>query len=318
MKKASTVLTLLLLLVLTLCGCTAESGENIAFGTFYNIKSRGTGASKNIKLVEELLVEIENQCSASISGSDVSLLNSSSVGTPIFFREHSFNILKMSFSLYEETNGAFNPAIYPVVELWNFGPDTFTGVASSIPTPSEIDAVLPICSPSSFSLDENNRTVTKLVENAKIDLGGIAKGYAVDKSAELLGNQKEFLVNVGGNMRAKGKKSIGIANPKNSDALFATFTLDTASVATSGDYERFYYFEGKKYHHIIGKNGCPAESGIRGVTVKGESATLCDAYSTSVFILGKEFAENIAKKGYSSLIIYDDSYETVGEFDINE
>jgi thiamine biosynthesis lipoprotein len=128
-----------------------------------------------------------------------------------------------------------------------------------------------------------------------ITLGGIAKGYAVDCACEKLINDgiKYALVNIGGDMRAVGDKNgvpweIALQNPRNKEEYITIITLDNESVATSGDYERYFFENGRRIHHIINpKTGYPANESIS-VTIIAKKCIDADALSTSVFVMGPE------------------------------
>jgi len=132
-----------------------------------------------------------------------------------------------------------------------------------------------------------------------IDPGGIAKGYAIDRAFKTLTSlgYKNLIVNAGGDLRTGGLKnnqpwSIGIQHPRLTEKLMATLSGSGSAIATSGDYEKYFLHQGKRYHHILNpKTGFPAE-GCQSVTVLGKEATTADAMATAVFVLGPE-------KGYA-------------------
>lgn len=132
-----------------------------------------------------------------------------------------------------------------------------------------------------------------------IDLGGIAKGYAVDRAFELLKSlgYRNLVVNAGGDLRVGGSKpdgpwSIGIQHPRDPGKIMARISVSDTAVATSGDYEKFFIHQGKRYHHILNpKTGFPAE-GCQSVTILAKDATTADALATALFALGPE-------KGYA-------------------
>jgi thiamine biosynthesis lipoprotein len=133
----------------------------------------------------------------------------------------------------------------------------------------------------------------------EIDLGGIAKGYAVDKAFDLLISlgYRNLIVNAGGDLRIGGTKldqpwSIGIQHPRESEKIVARISISDAAIATSGDYEKFFIHQGKRYHHILNpKDGFPAE-GCQSVSIIYKEGMMADALATAVFVLGPQ-------KGYS-------------------
>lgn len=318
MKKAVLCLVLIFLcpLALLMTACEAKTVENVAFGTFYSITLKGKDSNSAIKKAEELMLEIENQLSTAIPTSDIAKINSVAANKAIPVGNHTAAVFLAAKELYSASNKAFNPAIFPLVELWGFAPSNFSGIARKIPTQAEIDALLPFCDFEHFIFDENALTVTKKVSEAKLDFGGIAKGYAVDKIYECFDiGYDEFLINIGGNMSTKGSsKKIGITDAESGSILKEVLLLTNASVATSGDYERYYFYENVRYHHILNQSGYPTVD-LQSVTVTGKSAMLCDAYSTAVMILGIEWANSaLPKNGYSALLQQNSDIIFVGDF----
>lgn len=308
-----------LIIIFSLSGCTAESGENIAFGTFYNVKISGAGATAVLKDIDRLLQEIEQEVSTAIPESDISKINASSAGQPVRVGQHTAFLFKKSLELYGATDRAFNAALFPLVELWNFSPDTFTGVADSIPSDTSIAETLEYCAMENFSFDIDRSEITKHDDRAKLDFGGIAKGYAVDKILELCQGKKQALINIGGNIATfGGDKTIGITHPRDTSSLFGVIALQDAAIATSGDYQRYYTVGGVRYNHIITDEGYPTgitNNDIISASVIGSSAMVCDALSTAVIVRGAAWAEVLPQMGYSVIIVTKDSYKIIGDID---
>ncbi|MBE7015416.1 MAG: FAD:protein FMN transferase [Ruminococcaceae bacterium] len=138
-----------------------------------------------------------------------------------------------------------------------------------------------------------------------INLGGIAKGYVTDKIADSLREDgvDSALISLGGNVYAMGKKPtgeswrIGIADPKDPDKIIGSIRAENLSVVTSGDYQRYFELDGKKYHHIFDpRTGFPADNGLISVTIVGESSVMCDALSTMIFVAGLEEGKELLKE----------------------
>jgi thiamine biosynthesis lipoprotein len=146
----------------------------------------------------------------------------------------------------------------------------------------------------------------------EIDLGGIAKGYAVDKAFDLLISlgYKNLIVNAGGDLRVGGTKldqpwSIGIQHPRESEKIIARISISDAAIATSGDYEKFFIHQGRRYHHILNpKDGFPAE-GCQSVSIIYKEGMMADALATAVFVLGPEKGYSLCQRieGVNCLII---------------
>lgn len=319
MKRILLPLLTLIFVALSLTGCV-KSAENYVFGTYYSIEVEGKNAWKQVNAIEETLKEIESKVSTNVVESDVNKINNAKANEPILVSEITASLFRLSKDLYTATQGAFNPAIFPLIELWEFAPSNYVGIASNIPLQEEIDALLPLCDLDLFTLEDNQ--ITKAHDDAKLDFGAIAKGYGADRGYEIVKNSKKAVIDVGRTFKVKGEISLMVADPRNSNFV-ATATLFNQSVATSGDYERYYFVDGKRYHHIIGKDGYPSGSNesspIISATIIGESATICDALSTATLVLGYEQSKSIIENfGYSALLITETGYYLIGEnvFDV--
>ena len=319
MKRILLPLLTLIFVALSLTGCV-KSAENYVFGTYYSIEVEGKNAWKQVNAIEETLKEIESKVSTNVVESDVNKINNAKANEPILVSEITASLFRLSKDLYTATQGAFNPAIFPLTELWGFAPSNYVGIASNIPLQEEIDALLPLCDLDLFTLEDNQ--ITKAHDDAKLDFGAIAKGYGADRGYEIVKNSKKAIIDVGRTFKVKGEISLMVADPRNSNFV-ATATLFNQSVATSGDYERYYFVDGKRYHHIIGKDGYPSGSNesspIISATIIGESATICDALSTATLVLGYEQSKSIIENfGYSALLITETGYYLIGEnvFDV--
>lgn len=320
MKKkllpALLVIALAVLSVAALSGCTARS-EKYVFGTYYSIELKGNGAQKKAKEIDALFAELDNFLSTSKESSDISRINSAKAGVPVSVSAYTADILNAAFNMSAETFSAFNPAIFPLVELWKFSPDTFIGIAESVPTATEIASILLLCSVDNFVLDKQARTVVKNSDDAKLDLGAVGKGYATDLAFGIASGLKNIVIDVGRTIRISGESDVYIASPRES-GFAARFTLKAQSVSTSGDYERFYTVDGVRYHHILDRSGYPAgigeENPIQSVTVVGESAAVCDMLSTAVIVLGvQDSAPILARMGYSALILTANGFTVLGD-----
>lgn len=197
-------------------------------------------------------------------------------------------LLKQSQLLCEETKGAFDPTLGVLVDLWDVRAEQ-----PSVPQEAEIVEARKHCGIETLSLDDKQ---VILQDGMQLDLGAIAKGYVTDLLVEQLraDGVKHALLSLGGNVYALGDKNgkpfqIGLADPKNPSKLLGKLLLQNRAVVTSGDYQRYFEADGKRYHHIVDpKTGHPADSGLAAVTVVAQSALLADAYSTALFVMGQE------------------------------
>jgi len=209
-------------------------------------------------------------------------------------------LIKKSQVLSKQSQGLFNPAIGKLIKLWGFHQDTFDNIIEP-PKDEDIQKILKDL-PSMDDVKFENLTMLGTNENILLDFGGFAKGVAVDATIEHL---KEFgiknaIINAGGDLRAIGNKNgqpwrIGIRNPT-AKGVFASLEISgDESVFTSGDYERYFESNGKRYHHIIDpRTGYPANK-TRSVTVIHSNASTADAAATALFVAGPEKWHEIAK-----------------------
>lgn len=241
-----------------------------------------------LDLCEEKILELESLFSTTNENSEISILNSNGKNT---VSKDTFSLIEDSLRICTSTNGSLDISVYPLVQAWGFTTDSF-----KIPSNEEITNLLNYVDYKKIKLSTEENTVT-LDENIQIDLGSTAKGYTSNSLIKILkdANVKSALLNLGGNVHALGSKpdntpwKIAIKNPVNNSNAIAINIIDKA-VITSGAYERYFIDEtGKKYGHIIDPNtGMPIDNELLSVTIIGENAVLCDALSTSLFVMGLE------------------------------
>ena len=318
MKKILPFILIFILSALLISGCN-HVVENQAFGTYFSIKINGKEATSKGKYVEGLILEMDSLLSTSNPNSDVSKINNSKANVPIKVSGVTASVFRLSKELYKETNGAYNPAVFPLVELWNFAPTNFVGIEKSIPTQQEIENTLELCSLDYFILNENNSTITKTKEGAKLDFGAITKGYAAESAYTILEHLDSATIDIGRTIKSVGEINVMVANPRKGDFV-AKATINNKCIATSGDYERYYEIDGKRYHHIIGLDGYPAgtkdKHPIISATIIGDNGSLCDAFSTAAMVLGYNGIKPIIEKnGYSALLLTELGYYIVGNND---
>jgi len=225
--------------------------------------------------------------------SEISSINISAGSGAIKVTDETFQIIKESLKQAEYTHGAFDPTVGLLLELWGFRKEI-----NHIPSTEQLQIALAGVSWKNVNVDDEDCSVQLADPNTRLDLGGIAKGYAVDRAFEALRDMGEtdFLINLAGNMRAHGRPAptrpgwrIGIRNPFAEGTHFGTLVLaDGEGIATSGSYERYVIIDGVRHGHILDpRNGRPV-SGMIAVTVVATSAMEADALSTALFVLGPE------------------------------
>ena len=285
----------LLFVCLLLAGCTAEATV-YHMNTVMTIQTEGRDAEPAVKAVDAMLTELEKTWSATRSGSVLSALND---GEDVALTQEQAELLGCVEALSERTGGAFDYTLLALSHAWGFGT-----AEQGVPTPEEIAAAL---------------------AEDKLDLGGALKGYAGQQAVELLDTMHidRALLNLGGNIQTYGEKAdgtpwnVGIQNPDGGDYLGVVAVSGTASIVTSGDYQRYFEQDGVVYHHILDpETGCPADSGLRSVTIICRDGLTADVLSTALFVMGLEEAADFwrASDDFEAVLIADDGtiYATEG------
>jgi len=240
-----------------------------------------TAAFREIARVERL--------TAKAGEGELARLNRAAHSGPVEVSEELFNLLEEALRYRELTLGKFDISLGKLIDLWGFGSEE---EAPHVPAEEEI---APLLAGREVILDKDKRTV-RLGPNAELDLGGIAKGYAVDRAIEVLKEHgvSSALVDAGGDIRVLGRKRgrpfrIGVQHPrKEAEVLGIVELAGGRAIATSGDYERYFTEDGVRYHHILDPaTGRPARGSIS-ATIIAPTALEADALATGVFVLGPE------------------------------
>lgn len=220
--------------------------------------------------------------------SEVSRVNAQAGIAPVHAGEELMTCVKTSLQVARWSDGAFDISWAALRDLWDFGPDS----SHVPPSKQAVQARLPLWNWHNIIVDEAKSTIFLKVRGMQIGLGGIAKGYALDRAADIIRKAgfNDFLIFGGGQVLVHGHRGkrmwrVGIQHPR--DASYFGFVDATdASVSTSGDYEHSYFYQGKRYHHIIDPaTGFPSEK-TASVTVIASTGLWADAVDTAVFILG--------------------------------
>jgi len=218
----------------------------------------------------------------------VKAFNASTPGTPVTLPDEAASLLGIALAIKQHSDGAFDPALGKLNLLWGFSKDP---PASAPPEQQDIQAAIP----PAHCIEQHGGQWLRTDARCLLDFGGIAKGYAIDRGIAILKQHgvHNAIINAGGDIRLIGTHGerpwrIGIRHPRHKNDVIAKLNLQgDVSIVTSGDYERFYIYKGKRYHHLIDpKTGWPAAN-IQSATVMAANATLADAWSTALFIRGK-------------------------------
>lgn len=252
-------------------------------------------ADEALSSCTEIVRGLDEALSPAEDGSWIARLNDAD--EPLPAPDDVEKLIEEALGMAEATGGAFDPTIYPLTSAWGFTSGNYR-----TPSDAEIETALTRVGFRSVDVDAASGAVT-LDNEAQLDLGGIAKGYAADRiTAELRDrNATGALVDLGGNVTVLGSKpdetpwTVGIADPHNPEALAGTLQLSEATVSTSGDYQRYFVdSEGIRRHHLIDpETGYPAESGLSSVSVVATSGAQADALSTALFVLGVDRAVDL-------------------------
>jgi FAD:protein FMN transferase len=230
--------------------------------------------------------------------SDIARINRDAGGATVAVHPEVAQVLDVATGVMRDTGGAMDITVEPLVRLWGF-----LGGPKRVPSQEEIARALESVGPDKLQFDAASKTIRFTTPQTRIDLGGIAKGYAVDRVAEGLARAGvgDALVDLSGNMFAIGHAAgkpdwvVGVRDPSGKVPHLGTIHLHGDAVSTSGNYEQFMDNNGKRYGHIIDpRTGWPAE-GLASVTVVSKSATTCDAWDTGLFVVGAEKARALAK-----------------------
>ena len=217
----------------------------------------------------------------------ISAINKNAGNNPVEIDSVLQKLIIASNNVSELSAGAFDITIETIKRLWNFSSES-PGIPDSI----EINDQLKYVNFQNIILE--NKKISFKLSGVKIDLGAIAKGYAIDEAIKVLLQHgiKDAMVNAGGDLRAicssltSDRRRVWIKHPRIADSLYGYFKMDNGSVATSGDYERYFIKDSTRYHHVLNpKTGYPARDCVS-VTIQTKSAMMADALATAVFVLG--------------------------------
>jgi FAD:protein FMN transferase len=290
-------------------GWVVKRGETM--GTTYTVKYYDPDQatlSGVATLIEEALDAVNRRMSTYRPDSELSMFNTG--GTePVELSPQLYHVMQTALAVSDETGGAFDITVGPIVNAYGFGPD----LRVTYPTDEALDALRPLVGREHLLLDETAKTLTKDAAGVYCDLSAIAKGYGVDQIAEqALSRYENYFVEVGGEVRCKGVNPdgqpwrVGVEEPiEGVRAIRKVIGLRDRAMATSGDYRNFVDIDGQRVSHTIDpRTGCPAENRVVSATVLHASCERADAYATALMVLGE--AEGLAfaeKQGLAVLLL---------------
>ncbi|HEY1910268.1 MAG TPA: FAD:protein FMN transferase [Vicinamibacterales bacterium] len=232
---------------------------------------------------------LEAQMSNWRPGSDVLRINAAAGEQPVAVAPEVREVLHIARQVSEWTDGAFDVTFGALTDVWKFDQDQ----DDTVPDQAAIARRLALVDYRAIEIDDRAGTVFLARKGMRIHLGGIGKGYAVDRAVRIFRDRglRDFMIQAGGDMYVGGQRDgrpwrLGIADPRGTHQPFATVDLSDSTFSTSGDYERFFIKDGVRYHHILDlRTGQPARAS-RSVTMVTDRAVIADALAKGVFILG--------------------------------
>ncbi|MFR6291661.1 MAG: FAD:protein FMN transferase [Peptococcaceae bacterium] len=326
MKRKSIIFCMIL--ILSCCaGCAAGAVQQteqeplaqcnfFAMNTYITMQANGPQGAAALEKAEAFVHQSESRFSVTDGKSEIYAANHSK-GQPVLVSSDTAELLSFALSMAEETGGALDPTIYPVLTAWGF-----TTEERRVPSQAEIDALLPAVDYQQITISEGQLRVP---QGAAIDLGAVAKGYIGDGVTALLKEHgvTSALLNLGGNVQVIGGKPdgtfwrVGVRDPFSEQNL-GVLEVKNAAVVTSGGYQNYFIGEdGQVYRHILDpKTGRPAQNGLASVTVVASEGKRCDALSTALFVMGQEAALDYWREtgGFELILVTEDRhvYVTAG------
>jgi len=291
-------------------------------GTFVQVVAAGPGAQAAADAALQEIERLERLLDRFDPASPVSAINAQAGRGLVEVPAEVGEVVALALDIARRTGGAFDPTVAPLVDLWGFGSVGQGEPPSRPPSPQAIEQVRRQVDYTAVRLEREGDVVRVGLTRAgmALDLGGIAKGYAADRAVAVLraGGVSSALVDVGGEVAVLGGRPatagsrkggegwrVGIRHPRDPQGLLTTLELTTGAVATSGDYERFFEWEGRRYHHLIDpRTGWPA-TGLISVSVLHESAAVADALATAVMVLGPHRGQALVREwpGAQALLV---------------
>jgi thiamine biosynthesis lipoprotein len=234
--------------------------------------------------------EVDSLMSLYRPESELCRVNREAARGPVSVSGPTFEVVAASLKFSRETQGAFDPTVKPAMDAWGF-----YRRALHAPAPAELDSLRGLIGAEKIRLRPADRSIEFARAGMSLDLGGIAKGYAADRSAAALKRRgvTRALVDLGGNMLAMSSPPdekgwpVGVRDPVRTDSLLAVIELADRAIASSGDYEKFVVLDGVRYGHLLDPKVAAPVRGMAGTTVVAGDAMTADALSTAAFVLGE-------------------------------
>jgi thiamine biosynthesis lipoprotein len=311
MMRQDIVLPILMLCILVYPGlCNGEWFEDNQgiMGTNIHVELWSDSAQQGGDAIQAVMGEMQriNQLmSPYIETSELSELNHHACDTPITVSKELFELIALSVELAKETDGAFDITFASVGYLYNYRD-------KKKPEKDQVENLLEAINYRHIKFDVDVHSIFFAHRDVKIDLGGIAKGHAVDNAIDILKKRgiKHALVTAGGDAKMLGDRRgqpwmVGIRDPRHKDKQTVVLPLADIALSTSGDYERYFEQDSKRYHHILSPKTGTSAYEVQSVSIIGQRSTLNDALSTAVFVLGVQKGLDLLNHtpGYDGIIV---------------
>ena len=308
MRKNICIIAMCILFILPLDACSINNSSSnqsyehsfITMDTPMKLSAYGSNAKDAVDISEKKLYELNDMASPTIATSDVSKINNAAGKNYVKVHPEIIKMILASQKYSKISNGAWDITVGPLVNLWGIGTDN-----AKKPSDAQIKTKLPLVDYNKININEKDNSVMLIQPGMAIDLGGIAKGFAADEVLKIykIYNIQNGLINLGsssiygvGKNEAKNPWAIGIKHPRSdqSDNYLGVIKITDAGISTSGDYQRYFMQDGKRYHHILNPfTGYPVDNSVMSVTViidgsVPDGGMLADILSLTVFELGPQ------------------------------
>ena len=270
-------------------------GTSFLMDTVIEYKLYGKKAEEAKIAVDQMLADFESKVSCYINDSEIDRLNQSAGLDPVSISKDTWDLLLRCKEYGDQSGGLFDISIAPLTKEWNVTADI-----PKIPSEQVIEDLLTFVNYQDLMLDKQKNTAYLRRKGQAVDVGGVAKGFVCDLARKTTQDYeiKSGYISIGGNLMVIGNKpngqpfKFGVRNPRGSvNDYIGIITLPNSTMATSGDYERYFEMDGVRYHHILDpKTGWPAKTDLMSVSVVTTDGAYADFMSTYLFIKGKTFA----------------------------
>lgn len=302
---------------------SAQSGSTHEYrylmGTSVEVEAYGGDEPTRRSAIAEAfgaIAEVDRLMSNYRGDSELSLVNRRAALDAVTVSDPMFSVLQAAAHVSRQSNGAFDITVGPLVRLWGFHDKT-----PHVPSRTELAAVRPLVGYRNVILDADHRTVRFTRPGTELDLGGIAKGFAVELAAGVLRRHGlDGFIDAGGNQYLLGVPAgkhlwtVGVKNPDAPGQLLGVVDTEETSVSTSANYANFLVADGRRYGHLLDPRTLEPSSAAEGVTIFARDGTLADAMSKAVFVLGPAAGLALVDSmpGVSALVAYRNADGSLG------